>query len=69
MIEETRDPQNNYRQATTESMIINNGEAYEITPGENQLTISIIFDYHCEEMAFPKLFSTGKFGFKVKQEI
>ena len=47
-------------------MSINNDEVYEIAPGKNQPIKSIIFDDHCEEMRFPQLFTSGKFGFKVK---
>ena len=41
--EETPDPQNSHRHATTESMISNNDKVYEIAPGENQPTKLIIF--------------------------
>ena len=66
LIEETPDLQGNYRQITTKLMVINNDEVYEVALGENQPIKSIIFDDHCQEMAFPQLFSSGKFGFKVK---
>ena len=42
-------------------MIVNNDEKYEIAPGENQLTKSIIIDYHCVVMEFPQFFSSGYF--------
>ena len=50
-------------------MISNNDEVYEIAPRENQPTKLVIFDDHCKEMTFQQLFSSGKFGFKVKRNI
>ena len=55
LIEETPNPQDNYRQATAESEIINDDEVYEIAPEENQPTKSIIFDDHCEDIDMPTI--------------
>ena len=39
-----------------------------MAPGQGKTPMSVLNDDHCEELAFPYLFSTGKFGYKVKHE-
>ena len=39
-----------------------------MAPGQGKTPVSVLNDDHCEELAFPYLFSTGKFGYKVKRE-
>ena len=40
-----------------------------VAPGEGKKPISIFEDTNCEEMAFPHLFPTGKFGYKCEREV
>ena len=40
-----------------------------VAPGEGQNPISIFQDTNCEEMAFPHLFPTGKFGYKCERKV
>ena len=37
--------------------------------GQGKTPVSVLNDVHCEELAFPYLFPTGKFGYKVKREM
>ena len=36
---------------------------------QGKTTVSVLNDDHCEKLAFPYLFPTGRFGYKVKREI
>ena len=40
-----------------------------MAPDQVKILVSVLNDDHCEELAFPYLFPTGKFGYKVKREI
>ena len=40
-----------------------------MVPGQGKTPVSVLNDDHCEELAFPYLFPTRKFGYKVKHEI
>ena len=40
----------------------------ELAPGQDKGTIHILFDKKCEELAFPKIFFKGKFGFTFPHE-
>ena len=44
-------------------------ENVTIAPGEGLTPVSILRDKHCEELAYPYLFPTGEFGYKVQREI
>ena len=44
-------------------------EVFTIAPGENKHPIHFMSDKHCEEMAFPTLFPTGKFGCQVERDV
>ena len=44
-------------------------EIFSITPGEGKHPVHFMTDKLCEEMAFPTLFPTGKFGFQVKRDV
>ena len=44
-------------------------EDISIAPGEGTKPMSILMDEKCEELAHLSLFSTGKFGYKVKRDI
>ena len=43
-------------------------EGIVIAPGEGKKPLSILHDDYCKERAHPRLFPTGKFGYKVKQK-
>ena len=40
-----------------------------IATGEGKKPMSIFRDKYCEELPFPHLFPTGKYGYKVQQDI
>ena len=40
-----------------------------IAPGQGKTPLPILRDDYCEELAFPYLFPTEKFGYKVKREV
>ena len=44
-------------------------EIFSIAPGEGKHPVHFMTDRLCEEMAFPTLFPTGKFGFQVKRDV
>ena len=44
-------------------------ECINIAPGDDRQPKSILNDKFCEELNFPHLFQTGKFGYKVKRKI
>ena len=41
---------------------------YQHTPGEGRQPKSILNDKFCEELSFPHLFPTGKYGYQVQRE-
>ena len=44
-------------------------EIFSIAPGEGKHPVHFMTDKLCEEMAFPTLFPTRKFGFQVKRDV
>ena len=52
-----------YRHAANESLIVENENLLELGPGQDKETKHILFSEKCEELAFPKLFVKGKFGY------
>ena len=44
-------------------------QALSFVPGEGKKPFSLLDDTHCEELAHPHFFPTGKFVFKVLQKI
>ena len=40
-----------------------------IATGQGKTPVLVLNDDHCEELTFPYLFLTGKFGYKVKREV
>ena len=46
-----------------------NSECIDIALGEEKIPKSILNDEYCEELSFPHLFPTGKFGYKVRRKI
>ena len=63
---------NTFRQSASESCFLPpdfNNEFFDIAPGEGKTPHNILLDKHCEELAFPQLFSNGQFGYKVERDI
>ena len=60
--ENNSNPLTKYKQPRRESLIVNNN-IFEIAPGEGLSTKKIMHDNNCEELAFPQLFSNGKFRY------
>ena len=44
-------------------------EIFSMAPGEGKHPVHFMTDKLCEEMAFPTLFPTSKFGFQVKRDV
>lgn len=44
-------------------------EIYNIAPGENKHPVSFMTDKQCEELAFPVLFPSGKFGYNANRDV
>ena len=75
-IEESENPQNQYRLRTSETTFVPNipfqrfdDGNIAIAPGEDNIPISVICDENCEELAHPYLFPTGKFGYTSKRNV
>ena len=70
-LEEDENPLDQYRVCVEDSTLIPtipcqiNEENVTIAPGEGLTPVSILTDKHCEELAHPYLFPTGKFGYNV----
>ena len=43
-------------------------EIYNFAPGQNRHPVSIMTNTNCEELAFPVLFSEGRFGYMAKRK-
>ena len=67
-LETTSNPLNTHRHATDESLVIENENQLEIAPGQDKGTRHILFDKKCEELAFPKIFFRGNFGYTFPRE-
>ena len=69
------DPLNLHRVAANETTLISeipgiiDEDNITIAPGQGKTLLSIVRDDYCEELAFPYLLPTGKFGYKVKREV
>jgi len=73
---EIDDPLNTYRTPANETLLIPetpnimiDAENAIIAPGEGKSPYSLLMDDHCEELAHPHLFPTGKFGYKVERDV
>ena len=67
-LEEDQNPLDLHRFNSQETIMISNSptsEELSIAPGEGKLQRSILNDNFCVELAFPYLFSNGKFGYNV----
>lgn len=43
-------------------------ELLGVAPGENKIPQNLLTDDNCKELAFPNIFPTGEFGYKVSRE-
>jgi len=70
-LEINQDPLDQFRINGPETLLIpkKSPEHISIAPGENKIPSSVLTDDSCEELAFPYLFPTGKFGFKVERNV
>ena len=70
IIEEDENPLDGHRTASNETIMTSkiplqfDDDTVTIAPGDGQKPISIFEDEYCEEMSFPHLFPTGKFGYR-----
>ena len=67
-LETTSNPLNTHRHATDESLVFENENLLELAPGQDKGTRHVLFDKKCKELAFPKIFFRGKFGFTFPRE-
>ena len=44
-------------------------EIFNIAPGESRHPVSFMTDKHCEELAFPVLFPSGRFGYTAERSV
>ena len=69
------DPLKLHRVAASETTLISeipgiiDEDNITIAPGQGKTPLPILRDDYCEELAFPYLFPTEKFGYKVKREV
>ena len=73
--ESVNDPLNAHRAAGYETILVPEipriiqDDNVIMAPGQGKTPVSVLNDDHCEELAFPYLCPTGKFGYKVKHEM
>ena len=67
-LETTSNPLNTHMHAADESLVIENENLLELAPGQDKGTRHILFDKKCEELAFPKIFFRGNFGYTFPRE-
>ena len=68
-LETTSNPLNTRRHAAVESLVIENGNFLEVAPGQDKGARLILFYKKCDkELAFPKIFFRGKFGYTFPRE-
>ena len=72
-IETDSNPLDEFRQPCTESCAVQNNfqdeSLFEVAPGEGKSPFCVITDDHCEELAFPKYFSKGRFGYNMRRYV
>ena len=73
-LEEVENPLDQYRISANEGALIPTipceiNENITVAPGEGLKPISILTDKHCEELSYPYLFPTGKFGYNIDRAI
>ena len=44
-------------------------EVVTVGPGKGKNPVSVLTDKYCEKMAYPHLFPSGKYGYKVQRDI
>ena len=70
--EEGENPLDSYLLNSEETMLISQvptSEEISIAPDEGKKPSSILQDKYCEELAFPHIFSSGQFGYRVEREV
>ena len=72
---EEDNPQDLFRSPAKETCLISvspqslmDNECISIAPGEGRQPKSVLNDKFCEELSFPHLFPTGKYGYQVQRE-
>ena len=74
-IEEEDNPLDTFRFAADETTMMSkipiriDPDGTSIAPGQYKTPVPIFSDRYCEEMAFPLLFPTGKFGYKIDRTV
>ena len=75
VFESVDDPLNAHRAAGYETTLVSEiptiieDNNVIMAPGQGKTPVSVLNDDHCEKLAFPYFFPTGKFGYKVKHEM
>ena len=64
--EEGKNPLDNYRQASNDSLSMDN-YVFKITPGGYKELKAILLNENCEEIAFLSLLPNSKFGYSCKR--
>ena len=71
-LKKTNNLLHSYNFTSQETMFIPHivtSEEISIAPGKGKEPVSIFKDNYCEELAFPCLVPTGKFGYKVEKKL
>ena len=56
-------------EARSNRIVSTGNEIYSIAPGEGKHPVHFMNDVNCEELTFPVLFPTGKYGYQIKRQI
>ena len=67
-LETMSNPLNTHRHVADESLVIDSKNLLELAPGQDKGTRHIVSDKKCKELAFPKIFFRGKFGYTLPRE-
>ena len=67
-LETTSNSLNTHRHTADESLVIENKNLLELAPGQDQFTRHILFNKNCDKLAFPKMFSRGRFSYTFPRE-
>ena len=70
-VESEENPLDLYLIAANWAALINNSyfgdELTNVVSGEENVPLSVLNDFHCEELPHPHLFLTGKLGYQVQR--
>ena len=67
-LETMSNPLNTHRHVADESLVIDSKNLLELAPGQDQFTRHILFNKNCDKLAFPKMFSRGRFSYTFPRE-